>query len=103
MASVNYSLKHKGVRVVSSNEAWVYRKNGRKKHNPDYRVLGKVEISMPNMILSATEDKKPKFKGNTCDLNITCKKQLVDFFFKDNGKRNNKSSAYLVIKRRGRK
>ena len=31
MSSVNYSLKHKGVRLISSEDAWVKGKNGKRR------------------------------------------------------------------------
>ena len=39
MSSVNYSLKHKGVRLIPSEKAWVKGKNGKMKNNPDYHIL----------------------------------------------------------------
>ena len=31
MSNVNYSLKHKGVRLIPSSKAWVKTKNGKQK------------------------------------------------------------------------
>ena len=53
MASINYSLKHKGIRLISAKDAWVIGKNKNLKHNPNYVFVGKIEASMPNMIISA--------------------------------------------------
>lgn len=103
MASINYSLKHKGIRLVSSKDVWVFGKNKKIKLNPEYVIVGKIEASMPNMIISATDNKKPKYKGGTYDLNITAKKQIVDHFYDDDGKRNRKTVAYLGIKKDGKK
>lgn len=108
MSSVNYSLKHKGVRLISSDKAWAKGKNGKRRLNPDYSFVGKVDCKLPNLIVTASDGKKPKYKGNTHDLNATAKRQIVDHFFDDNGKRNRKTVAYFGIKkekqsRRGKK
>lgn len=73
MSSVNYSLKHKGVRLISSSEAWTKGKNGQLHLNPKYHFVGKIETTMPNMIVTASDKKKPTYKGNTYDLNVTAK------------------------------
>ena len=67
MSTVNYSLKHKGVRLIDSSKAWIRGKNGKPRLNPNYTFLGKIETSMPNMIVSATDKKKPKYKESTHD------------------------------------
>ena len=97
MSTVNYSLKHKGVRLIDAQEAWVVGKNGKVHLNSRYHFVGKVEMSMPNMIVSASDKKKPSYRGNTYDLNRTAKKQLVDHFYNENGKRNRKTVAYFGI------
>ena len=99
MSNVNYSLKHKGVRLIPSSTAWVKGKNGKPKINSNYSILGKIEITMPNMIVSATDKKKPKYKGSTHDLNRTAKEQIIDHFYDNNGKRNKKTVAYFGIKK----
>ena len=99
MSSVNYSLSHKGVRLIDSRDAWVKAKNGKSKLNPKYSIIGKIEVSMPNMIVSATDKKKPKYKGSTYDLNRTAKSQVIDHFYDNNGKRNKKTVAYLGIEK----
>lgn len=99
MSNVNYSLKHKGVRLISSEDAWVKGKNKKYKLNPDYHFVGKIETTMPNMIVTASDKRKPKFKGNTYDLNSVAKGQIVDHFYKENGKRNKKTVAYFGIKK----
>ncbi len=99
MSSVNYSLKHKGVRLISSEDAWVKGKNKKYKLNPDYHFVGKIETTMPNMIVTASDKRKPKFKGNTYDLNSVAKGQIVDHFYHKNGKRNKKTVAYFGIKK----
>ena len=97
MSSVNYSLNHKGVRLISSDEAWVKSKKGTMKLNPKYNFLGKIVMSMPNIILTPSDKKKPKYKGNTYDLNRTAKGQIIDHFYDDKGKRNRKTVAYFGI------
>ncbi len=99
MSSVNYSLNNKGVRLIDSQEAWVIGKNGRKRLNPDYKFVGKIEMSMPNMIISASDKSKPKYRGDICDLNKIAKSEIINHFYDDNGKRNKKSVAYFVIEK----
>lgn len=99
MSSVNYSLKHKGVRLIDSKDAWVKGKNGSSKLNPKFSFLGKIDTRMPNMIVSASDKKKPKYKGSTYDLNRTAKSQIIDHFFDERGKRNKKTVAYFGIKK----
>ena len=99
MSSVNYSLKHKGVRLIDSRDAWIFGKNGAKRLTPKYHFVGKVEMAMPNMIVTASDKKKPTYKGNTYDLNATAKRQIVDHFYNENGKRNKKSVAYFGIEK----
>lgn len=102
MSSVNYSLKHKGVRLIDAQAAWVIGKNGVKRLNPKYKFIGKIDTRMPNIIVTASDKKKPKYKGNTCDLNSTAKAQIVDHFYDDNGKRNKKTVAYFGILKDGK-
>lgn len=58
MSSVNYSLKHKGVRLIPSEKAWVKGKNGKMKTNPKYHIIGRMDTRLPNMIVSASEKKE---------------------------------------------
>ncbi len=99
MSTVNYSLKHKGVRLIGASEAWIIGKNGIRRLNPNYHFVGKIETTMPNMILTASDKRKPRYKGNTYDLNRTAKAQIVEHFYDDNGKRNKKTVAYFGIKK----
>lgn len=99
MSSVNYSLKSKGVRLIDAKDAWVVAKNGNKRLNPKYQFVGKVEMTMPNMIVTASDKKKPTYKGNTYDLNTTAKKQIIDHFYDEKGKRNKKTVAYFGIEK----
>lgn len=64
MSTVNCNLKHKGVRLIDAQDAWVIGKNGSMRFNPRYRIIGKMEITMPNMIVTASDKRKPKYKGN---------------------------------------
>lgn len=70
MSNVNYSLKHKVVRLIDSRKAWLIGKNGNKKFNPKHHIIGKIEMTMQNMIITASNKQKPKFKGNTYNLNL---------------------------------
>lgn len=98
MSSVNYSLKHKGVKLISSDKAWTKTKAGKRKLNSKYQFVGKIDTKMPNLIISAAEG-KPKYKGNTHDLCAPAKKQIVDHFFDENGKRNRKTVAYFGVEK----
>lgn len=69
----------------------IWKKNGAKRLNSKYHFVGKVEMAMPNMIVTASDKKKPTYKGNTYDLNATAKRQIVDHFYNENGKRNKKA------------
>ena len=102
MSTVNYSLRHKGVRLISAEDAWVKEQNGKMKLNPKYQFLGKISMTMPNMIVTASDKQKPKYKGNTYDLNATAKRQIVAHFYNDNGKRNKKTVAYFGIPKDGK-
>jgi hypothetical protein len=99
MSNVNYSLKNKGVRLIDSQEAWVKNKQGGMKLNPNYSFVGRVDMHMSNMVVTATDKRKPTYKGDVCELNKTAKKQIVNHFYDDNGKRNKKTVAYLAIKK----
>ena len=103
MSIVNYSLKHKGLRLIDSRDAWIIGKNGQKRLNPKYHIVGKVEMTMPNMIVTASDKKKTKFKGNTYHLNKTAKGQIIDHFYDDKGKRNRKTVAYFGIEKQSNK
>ena len=102
MSNINYSLKHKGVRLISSEDAWVKGKDGKMRLNPKYNFIGKMVLTMPNMIITANDKNKPKYKGNTYDLNSTAKRQIVDHFYDDKGKRNKKTVAYFGILKGGK-
>lgn len=99
MSNVNYSLKHKGVRLISAEKAWAKGKNGKRRLNPKYLFVGKIDTKLPNMIVTASDKQKPKFKGNTYDLNRTAKSQIIDHFYDEKGKRNKRSVAYFGIEK----
>ena len=99
MSTVNYSLKHKGVRLIDAQDAWVKCKNGSVRLNPKYNFVGKIQMSMPNIIISASDKGKPTYKGSTYDLNRMAKEQIVEHFYDDKGKRNKKSVAYFGIEK----
>ena len=99
MSSVNYSLKHKGVKLIPSEKAWVTGKNGKSKLNPKYHFVGKIDTKLPNLIISASDKGKPKYKGNTHDLCAPAKKQIIEHFFNDKGQRNSRRKAYFGIEK----
>ncbi|MBO5223511.1 MAG: hypothetical protein J6C23_03260 [Clostridia bacterium] len=100
MSNVNYSLKNKGVRLIPAEKAWVKGKNGKLKLNPNYTFVGKIETSMSNMIVTASDKKKPKYKGSTYDLNSVAKGQIIDHFYNEKGKRNKRTVAYFGIEKK---
>ena len=55
MSSVNYSLKHKGVRLISAEEAWLVGKNGKSRLNPKFKFVGKIDTKFPNLIITASD------------------------------------------------
>lgn len=58
---------------------------------------------MPNMVLTAGDKQKPRYKGSTYDLNSTAKKQIIDHFYDEQGKRNRKTVAYFGILKKTKK
>ena len=58
--------------MINSKDAWVIR--GKKLYlNPKYKFVGKVDMSMPNMIVTASDKSKPKYRGDVHELNKVCK------------------------------
>ena len=102
MSTVNYNLESKGVRLLSAETVWVKGKNGKYKINPKYAILGKIDTSMPCLLISASDKKKPVYKGSTYDLNTTAKKQIVEHFYNEKGKRNKRTVAYFGIEKDGK-
>lgn len=103
MSNVNYNLNNKGVRLIDAQDAWVIGKNGKRKLNSKYQFVGKMDTKIPNMIVTASDKFKPKYKGCTNDLNNTAKRQIIDHFYDDKGKRNKKTVAYFGIVKNGNK
>ena len=99
MSSVNYSLKHRGVRLVTAEEAWVRGKNGKRRLNPNYSFVGKVDTKLPNAIVTVSENRQPSFKGDFAELNRTAKDQTVRHFYDQQGKRNRRTVAYFGIEK----
>lgn len=60
MSNASYSLNNKSFRLISSEDAWIKTKNGKYKLNPKYHFVGKVEMTMPNMIVTAIKKVKQK-------------------------------------------
>ncbi len=103
MSSVNYGLKQKGVRLISAEEAYVRGKNGKFRLNPKYSFIGKMDLDMPNMIISTVRGKKPTYRGDINGLNSTAKKQIVEHFYDNSGKRNKKTVAYFGVEKEKQK
>ena len=103
MSNVNYNLNNKGVRLIDAQDAWVIGKNGKRKLNSKYQFVGKMDTKIPNMIVTASDKFKPKYKGCTNDLNNTAKRQIIDHLYDDKGKRNKKTVAYFGIVKNGNK
>lgn len=102
MSSVNYNLNNKGVRLIDSKEAWIIGKNNKPKLNPKYHFIGKVNMTMTNMIVTASDKSKPKYKGDVSELNKTAKSQIIEHFYNNNGTRNKKTVAYFGIEKQGK-
>ena len=99
MSSVNYNLRNRGVRLISADEAWVKGKNDKRVLNSKYSFVGKLSVTMPNFIVTASDKVKPSYKGDTSELNATAKKQIVSHFYNSDGTRNKKRVAYFGIKK----
>lgn len=97
MSNVNYTLNRRGVRLISADEAWVRGNNGKRKLNPKFKFVGKLNVSMPNMIVSVSDSKKPSYRGDVSELPRIAKKQIVDHFYGSDGKRNKRKVAYFGI------
>ena len=92
-----YRKELSGVKVVSKDKAFVTNKKGNSYPNPNYDIVGKVDISLPNVILKANRDGfKTFFIEDTSELTKKTKSDLINFFYNKKGKRNNRKIAYLV-------
>ena len=69
MSSVNYSLKHKGVRLIPREEALVKDKNGKQRLSSNYTFVGRIDTKTPNIIMTASDNKQPSYKGDFSSLN----------------------------------
>ena len=99
MSSINYSLNHKGVRLISRKEAWVKGKNGKRKLNPKYSFVGRIDTKTPNIIMTTSDSKQPSYKGDFSSLNRTAKNQTLKYFYDKDGKRNRRYVAYYGIEK----
>lgn len=100
MSSVNYSLNHKGVRLISSEKAWIKGKTGKLKLNPNYTFIGRVDTRTSSIIMSASDKRKPSFKGDFSSLNRIAKNQTVKHFYNEKGQRNKRYVAYYGIEKK---
>lgn len=100
VSSVNYSLNNKGVRLIDSRDAWVKSKSGKLILNPRYQFVGKIDVTMPNMLVTASDKAKPKYRGDIKDLNRVAKSEIINHFYDDFGKRNKKRVAYFGIEKK---
>lgn len=66
--------------MISSEEAWVKTKSGGVKLNPMYRFVGKVDIQMPNMIVTASDRKKFSYVDDVCKLPAASKRTINSAF-----------------------
>lgn len=99
MSSVNYSLNHKSVRLIPRIKAWVKGKNGKRKLNPKYKFIGRIDTKTSNIIMTASENRQPSYKGDFSSLNRTAKDQTLKYFYGKNGKRNRRYVAYYGIEK----
>ena len=99
MSSVNYSLNHKGVRLIPRSEAWVKGKNGKQRLNSKYTFVGRIDTKTPNIIMTASDNKQPSYKGDFSSLNRTAKNQTVKYFYNKDGKRNKRYVAFYGIEK----
>lgn len=92
----NVKKELSGVKVVSASDVWENR-NGKYRLRTDVKILGKVETSMPNMILRANnKERKTGFVDDVSELPKRTKRDLVNHFFDETGKRNRNTVAYLI-------
>lgn len=84
---------------MSADEAWVPTKDGGRRLNPKYQFVGKIDTKIPNMVISASDKRKPSYRGDTSELNSTAKRQIVDHFYDENGRRNRRTVAYFGIEK----
>lgn len=94
-----YEKALSGVKVLDTQDAFVYNPKTRKKDlpNPKYDFVGKVDMDMPNFILKVNKPNcKTAFVEDVSCLPKRLKRDLVDHFYDKDGKRNGKNKAYLI-------
>lgn len=94
-----YEKALSGVKVIDSQEAFVYNPKTKKYNlpNPKYDFVGKVDMAMPNFILKMNKPKcKTAYVEDVASLPKRLKRDLVDHFYDKNGERNEKKKAYLI-------
>ncbi len=86
-----------GVTLVSSSQVWEKQDNGKYRLRRDIDIVGKVDISIPNVVLKASEDgKRTAFVEDVSALPKRTKQELVNHFFDEHGNRNHYTVGYLV-------
>lgn len=91
----SYNRKTISARLIPSSEAWVRTKKGGIRLNPNYDFIGKLDIRMPNVLISPSDSKRPTYRLDTANLCNKAKEQMVEHFFDENGKRTRKTVAYF--------
>lgn len=94
-----YEKALSGVKVIKSQEAFVYNPKTRKKDlpNPKYEFVGKIDTSMPNFILKMNKvDCKTAYIEDVSCLPKRLKRDLVDHFYNKKGEKNSRTKAYLI-------
>ena len=60
MSNINYYLNNKGIRLIDAKDVWIKTKSGKLRLNPKYNFIGKVDMKVPNIIITASEKVKQK-------------------------------------------
>ena len=100
-----YEKELAGVKVIDSSQAYIYNTRTKKKDklNPNFHFVGKIDMSMPNFILKANKpNRKTGYIEEVSILPKRLKVDIVNHFYNKQGKRNNKTKAYLIRTDRGR-
>jgi len=94
-----YQKELAGVEIIDSSKAYVFNPKTGKKDlpNPKYNFVGKIDINMPNFVIKMNKQNcKTNFIEDVSALPKRLKKEIVNHFYNDKGKRNLKSKAYLI-------
>lgn len=94
-----YEKALSGVKVIKSEDAFVYNPKTKKYNlpNPEYEFVGKIDMDMPNFILKMNKQNcKTAYVEDVSCLPKRLKQDLVDHFYDKNGDRNGKTKAYLI-------